>query len=56
MIPFEVFRASTDRYGVVGVLPSVVTDGGALLLTFVLLAFLARFHTPWAHRRTGSLN
>ncbi|WP_158883209.1 hypothetical protein [Amycolatopsis anabasis] len=52
MIPFEVFRASVDSYGPAGVLPSVITDGGALLLALVLLGFLVRFRTPWARRRT----
>ncbi|WP_231950495.1 hypothetical protein [Allokutzneria albata] len=48
MIPFEVFRASLDLYGVPGLLPSVITDGGALLLTLVLVASLLRYRAPWA--------
>ncbi|PPK71393.1 hypothetical protein V5P93_003259 [Actinokineospora auranticolor] len=42
MIPFEVSDATADRYGPAGLLPSLVTDGGALLLTTVLLIALAR--------------
>lgn len=51
VIPPEVFRASLDLYGPLGLAPSVVTDGGALLLSLVLLGFLARYRTPWARTR-----
>jgi hypothetical protein len=51
MIPREVFTASLDIYGVPGILPSVVTDGGALLLALALIVSFARFRTPWAQRR-----
>ncbi len=36
-IPPSVWRATVDLYGWPGLLPSLVTDGGALVLTFVLL-------------------
>ncbi|WP_372670370.1 hypothetical protein [Amycolatopsis kentuckyensis] len=37
-IPPSVWRATFDLYGWVGLLPSVVTDGGALVLTVVLIS------------------
>ncbi|MCP3800290.1 hypothetical protein NLX83_13585 [Allokutzneria sp. A3M-2-11 16] len=49
-IPPEVFRASVDFYGFAGVLPSIITDGGALLLALLLIAFLIRFRAPWTRR------
>jgi hypothetical protein len=52
-IPPEVFQASVEEFGVAGVMPSVITDGGALLLGLVLLGFLIRFRSPWAQRRTA---
>ncbi|GAA3992470.1 hypothetical protein GCM10022247_09520 [Allokutzneria multivorans] len=49
MIKPEVFQASVDLYGFPGLLPSIITDGGALLLALVLIASLIRYRTPWAH-------
>lgn len=54
MVPPEVFEASIDQFGPVGILPSVVTDGGALALTLLLLGFLIRFRRPWARPRHRS--
>jgi hypothetical protein len=50
-IPPEVFEASIDRYGFAGILPSVVTDGGGLILAIALLTSFVVFRTPWAYRR-----
>ncbi|MFE0021376.1 hypothetical protein [Amycolatopsis sp. NPDC059021] len=36
-IPPAVFRASLELYGPVGLLPSLLTDGGALVLSLVLI-------------------
>ncbi len=36
-IPSSVWRATLDLYGWAGLLPSVITDGGALVLTLALL-------------------
>ncbi|MCR6484177.1 hypothetical protein M8542_15250 [Amycolatopsis sp. OK19-0408] len=41
-IPPAVWRATVDLHGWVGLLPSVVTDGGALVLTVVLVSRLCR--------------
>lgn len=51
-VPTEVFQASIDLYGPAGILPTVVTDGGALLLLVTLLGSLLVFRVPWARRRT----
>ncbi|MFE3176967.1 hypothetical protein ACFXPA_25910 [Amycolatopsis sp. NPDC059090] len=50
-IPPAVFDASVTLYGPAGILPSVITDGGAALLALVLLGSLVAFRTPWAQRR-----
>ncbi|MFB9928121.1 hypothetical protein ACFORO_35985 [Amycolatopsis halotolerans] len=50
-IPPAVFDASITLYGPAGILPSVITDGGAALLTLALLGSLVAFRTPWAQRR-----
>ena len=52
LVPAVVLQASYDRLGVPGLLPTLVTDGGAALLTLVLVGFLIRSRTPWARRRT----
>ncbi|MCE7003999.1 hypothetical protein LWC34_14330 [Kibdelosporangium philippinense] len=38
MVPFEMFEAAEEAYGWVGVLPSAITDGGALILALIMLA------------------
>ena len=50
MIPREMFEAAADAYGPAGLLPSLVTDGGALLLTLVLVGSLVKYRRPWALR------
>lgn len=42
-IPPEVFRATVDVHGWVGLLPSLVTDGGAVVLVVVLVVFRKRW-------------
>ncbi|MFY1686877.1 hypothetical protein [Plantactinospora sp. WMMB782] len=54
MIPPEVFEATRDRFGIPGLLPSYLTDGGAALLTVVLLAVLLRYRRPWAYARIST--
>ncbi|SDS68863.1 hypothetical protein [Microlunatus soli] len=54
MIPPEVFRASIALYGPAGILPSVITDGGALLVTVLLVIVLIRHRRPWGPARTGT--
>ena len=49
-IPPEVFTVTQERFGAVGLLPSWVTDGGAALLSLVLVASLIRYRRPWAYR------
>ena len=48
VIPSAVFDASASLYGPAGLLPSLVTDGGAALLSLVLLGTLLVFRRPWA--------
>ena len=42
-IPPEVFRATVDVHGPLGLLPSLVTDGGAALLVIALVVFRRRW-------------
>lgn len=51
MVPPVVLQASLDEYGLPGVLPTIITDGGAAVLVLVLLGFLVRYRTPWARQR-----
>jgi hypothetical protein len=41
MVPFVMFEAVVAEYGWAGVLPTVVTDGGALILVLIMLGRLA---------------
>jgi hypothetical protein len=51
VIPPEVAEVTLDRFGVVGLLASLVTDGGAAILTVILAVCLVRYRAPWALRR-----
>lgn len=42
VVPFEVHRAAIDAHGWPGVLPSLVTDGGAVILSIVLIVAYLR--------------
>ena len=46
-IPSEMWTVVRERGGVWALLPSVVTDGGAVIITAVLLATLIRYRRPW---------
>jgi hypothetical protein len=48
-IPPEVFEVTKDRFGVVGLVPSLVTDGGAAALSLVLVVSVMRYRRPWAY-------
>ena len=48
LVPPVVLQASIELYGPAGVLPTLVTDGGAAVLVLVLLAFAARYRGAWA--------
>jgi hypothetical protein len=52
-IPPEVFEATVDVHGWVGLLPSLVVDGGAAVLVVLLLVF-RRHWTRSTSRRTRS--
>lgn len=52
MIPSEMWTAVDARYGVAGLLPSLITDGGAALLAILLIVAVVRYRQPWAQRRT----
>jgi hypothetical protein len=45
-IPPEVFRATVEVHGRAGLLPSLVTDGGAALLVIALVVFRRRWSQP----------
>ncbi|TCN50841.1 hypothetical protein EV641_111117 [Rhodococcus sp. SMB37] len=51
MVPPEMFTAARERFGSVGVLPSLVTDGGAAVVVIVLLGSLAATRTVWGRVR-----
>ncbi|MFC7548178.1 hypothetical protein [Plantactinospora sp. GCM10030261] len=52
-IPPEVFTATRAEFGPAGLLPSLITDGGAAVLTLILVGFLIRYRRPWAYRNAG---
>ncbi|MBW4721521.1 hypothetical protein KZQ38_30470 [Saccharothrix sp. SC076] len=51
LVPPEVFTAARERFGVVGVLPSLVTDVGALVLVVVLVTASAVTRATWGQVR-----
>lgn len=51
LVPPEVFVAASERFGVLGVLPSLVTDIGALVLVVVLVTTSASTLATWGQVR-----
>lgn len=52
MIPSSMWSAAADAYGAWGILPSAVTDGGAIILALAMIAVLLKYRAPWAQRRS----
>lgn len=50
MIPTSMWTAVTDVHGVLGILPSAITDGGAIILSLVMIISMFKFRTIWAKR------
>lgn len=50
MIPSSMWTAVTDVHGVLGILPSAITDGGAIILSLVMIISMLKFRTIWAKR------
>lgn len=51
-IPPEVFQAVVDVHGPVGMLPSLIVDGGGLILAVILIASFVMLRTPWARHQS----
>ncbi len=51
LVPPEMFTAARERFGVVGMLPSLVTDIGALVLVVVLVAVSVATRGVWGQVR-----
>ncbi|WP_051325233.1 hypothetical protein [Glycomyces tenuis] len=47
MIPTQMWSVVADHYGPAGTLPSAVTDGGAVLLSVVMIVALIRCRGVW---------
>ena len=43
-----IMTAGNDVYGVQGILPSAITDGGAFILSLVMIISMLKFRTAWA--------
>jgi hypothetical protein len=54
MVPWVVLVATHERFGVAGLLPTLVTDGGSAVLAVLLLIALARYRAPWAQLRPSA--
>lgn len=50
MIPSSIWTVVNDVYGVLGILPSVITDGGAIILSLVMILSMFKYRTTWAQR------
>ncbi|AIM16007.1 hypothetical protein HW35_06575 [Bacillus sp. X1(2014)] len=50
MIPSSMWTVVYDVYGVLGLLPSVITDGGAIILSLVMIFSMLKYRTTWAQR------
>ena len=51
LVPPEMWTATREEFGIAGMLPSLVTDGGALVLTLTLLISAATTKSVWAQKK-----
>lgn len=51
LVPPEMWTAIREEFGIPGMLPSLVTDGGALVLTLTLLITAAATKSVWAQKK-----
>lgn len=56
LIPAEIYRAALQSYGPVGLLPTVVIGGGAIVLIIALIAGIVPFREIWADLRAARTN
>lgn len=50
-VPPSMWNAATDLYGTWGTVSSLVTDGGALLLTVFMVLTMVKYRAVWAQQR-----
>lgn len=50
LVPPEMYTVANERFGIAGILPTLVTDGGAVVLVVVLMAVFAATRAPWGSR------
>lgn len=50
-VPPEMWTATREQFGIPGMLPSLITDGGALVLTATLVVTAAATRSVWAQKR-----
>jgi hypothetical protein len=55
MVPWVVLQATYERFGVAGLLPTLVTDGGSAVLAVLLLVSLVRYRSTWARLRPNGV-
>ncbi|WP_248910536.1 hypothetical protein [Halocatena marina] len=51
LIPSSMWSAVIATYGVWGILPSLITDGGAIFLVLVMIHSMVKYRGPWAQHR-----
>ncbi|MFD1450081.1 hypothetical protein [Oceanobacillus sojae] len=54
MIPTSMWRVVLDSYGLWGILPSAITDGGAFILSIVMIFYMIKYHSIWGQQRMAS--
>lgn len=45
LIPSSMWTAVNDLYGVLGILPSAITDGGTIILSSVMIVSMFKYRT-----------
>lgn len=50
-VPPEIFQALEAKYGTIGVVPTLIVDGGGLILAIILIGSFVKFRTAWAREK-----
>ncbi|MBP1947119.1 hypothetical protein [Virgibacillus litoralis] len=51
MIPSSMWVAAISEYGIWGILPSAITDGGAIILAIIMIYTMVKYRSTWAQQR-----
>jgi hypothetical protein len=50
MIPPIVWKTIYNHYGILGLIPTVITDGGGLIIFSIMIVFMLKYKSLWVYK------